>query len=83
MRDHARELIAAAAHALAGKVLTFDELHDALYQLALDITSPGRLTVPRMVRRAPLANEVLPRHQRARWARGKTVYDVGEDGDPS
>jgi hypothetical protein len=54
-------------------------MHDALYQLALDIASPGRLDDHRPMRRMPLANEVLPRHQRATWARGTTVHDAGED----
>lgn len=79
MKALAQELIAAAAHALAGRVHTAEELHDALYQLALDVSAPGRLAVPRVLRRMPLANEVLPRHQRATWARGKTVHDVGEN----
>lgn len=82
MRSHARELVTAAAEALAGKALTFEELHDALYQLALDIVTPWqRQEVPSTLRRRPLAGEVLPWHQRASWARGKTVYDADEVGD--
>ena len=79
MRQHVQELVAAAAHALAGKQLAEDELHAALYQLAIDIRSPGRLAAPPSARRMPLANEVLPRHQRASWAREKPPYDTGED----
>lgn len=79
MKLHAQELIAAAAHALAGKAHTTEEMHDALYRLAIDIASPGRLDVPRMLRRTPLANEVLPRYQRATWTRGETVHGAGED----
>ena len=79
MKANAQELIAVAAHALAGKVHTAEELHVALFQLALDIVSPACLAVPRTMRHMPVSNEVLPRHQRATWARGKTVHDVGED----
>lgn len=79
MRAHVQELVAAAAHALAGKLHTEEELHTALYQLAIDIRSPARLAAPPSLRRMPLANEVLPRHQRASWAREKTAYDAGED----
>jgi hypothetical protein len=79
MREHARELVAAAAQALAGKAHTEDELHTELFQLALDIVSPSRSSdAARPGRRMPLANEVLPRHQRATWARGKTVHDAEE-----
>ena len=79
MKALAQELIASAAHALAGRVHTAEELHDVLYQLAIDIAAPGRRDVSAAMRRVPLANEVLPRHQRATWARGKTVHDMGED----
>lgn len=79
MRAHVQELIEAAAHALAGRVHTIEEMHAALYQLAIDIRAPARLDDHRPTRRMPLANEVLPRHQRATWARDKTVHDVGED----
>jgi hypothetical protein len=79
MKAHLQELITAAANVLAGKVHTVEEMHIALFQLALDITSPARLDDHRPTRRMPFANEVLPRYQRATWARGKTVHDVGED----
>lgn len=83
MKAYAQELIAATAHALAGRSLTLEEIHDALYQLAIDISAPARrdgdLDGSLSGRRTPLANEVLPRHQRATWARAKTLYDVGED----
>ena len=79
MRAHVQELVAAAAAALAGKAHTFEELHDALYQLAIDIRSPARLDDHRPSRRMPVANEVLPRHQRATWARSETVYDAEDD----
>jgi hypothetical protein len=72
-------LIEAAARDLAGRVHTAEELHSTLFKLALDIVSPTRLDDHRPTRRMPFANEVLPRHQRATWARGKTVHDVGED----
>lgn len=78
MRAHAQELVAAAAQALAGKAHAVDELHAALFKLALDIVSPARLDDHRPTRRMPFANEVLPRHQRSTWARGKTEHDVGE-----
>lgn len=78
MKVHAQELIAAVAQALAGRAHTAEEMHVALFQLALDIVSPARLDVPRTLRRMPVANEVLPRHQRATWARGKTAYDDEE-----
>lgn len=80
MRAHVHDLVASAALALAGKVHTVDELHGALFQLALDIVTPFRsheeVGPPR---RRPMAGEVLPPHQRASWARGKTVYDRDED----
>jgi len=80
MKSHAQELIATAVQSLAGKVHTSEEMYAVLYQLAIDITSPARrLDAPCSMRRMPFANEVLPRHQRATWARGKTVHDVGED----
>jgi hypothetical protein len=79
MKAHAHELVAAAAQALAGKMHTAEELHAVLFKLALDIVSPRRLDDHRPSRRMPGANEVLPRYQRATWARGKTVHDVGED----
>ncbi len=78
MRQHVQELVAAAAHALAGKAHTVEEMHDALYQLAIDIRSPARLADHQPSRRMPFANEVLPRHQRASWAREKTVHDPDE-----
>lgn len=79
MRAHAHEAIAIAAHALAGKAHTEEELLAAFFQLALDIVSPPRSREDaRPGRRMPFANEVLPRHQRATWARGKTVYDAEE-----
>jgi hypothetical protein len=79
MKAHARELIAAAVQSLAGKAHTEEALHDVLYQLALDITTPFSAGEPLLrARRVPRANEVLPRHQRATWARGKTIYDTTE-----
>ena len=76
MRAHAQDLVAAAAQALAGRAHTAEELHTALFKLALDIVSPARLDDHRPMRRMPFANEVLPRHQRATWARGKTEHDT-------
>ena len=43
MRAHVQELIAGAAKSLANKVHTEEEMHVALYQLALDIRAPARL----------------------------------------
>jgi hypothetical protein len=77
MRPHAQDLIAAAARVLAGKAHTEEDLHDALYQLAIDIVTPPPSREPLLPsRRMPVAGEVLPRHQRATWARSKTIYDV-------
>ena len=75
MRAHVQELIEAAAKKLAGRVHTVDEMHDALYQLAINIRAPACLDDHRPSRRIPFANEILPRHQRATWARGKTEHD--------
>ena len=82
MRDHAHELIATAANALAGKAHSVQEMHDALYQLARDIVSPARIDSRFPARRMPCANEVLPRNQRASWARELTAYDVADDEAP-
>jgi hypothetical protein len=71
MRAHVQELVAAAANTLAGKVHTVEEMHTALYQLAIDIRVPARLDDHRPTRHVPLANEVLPQHQRSTWARGE------------
>lgn len=75
MRAHVQELVATAARTLAGKVHTEEEMHAALYQLALDIRAPARLDDHPPTRRMPVANEVLPRYQRATWARGSTEHD--------
>ena len=79
MRAHVQELIDAAAKKLAGRSHTVDEMHDALYQLAIDIRAPARLDDYRPSRRMPSANELLPRHQRATWARARTEYDRADD----
>lgn len=79
MKAHVQELVAAAAQALAGKAHTAEEMHAVLYQLAIDIRSPARLADHHPWRRMPHANEVLPRYQRASWAREKTVHDMDED----
>jgi hypothetical protein len=76
MKAQAHELIDAAARSLAGKAHTVEDLSAALFQLVLAVVSPGRLDVPSSLRRTPAANEVLPRHQRATWARAMTEYDV-------
>jgi hypothetical protein len=76
MRDPVHKVVEATARKLAGKAHTKEELHAALFQLAIDIMTPARSgDDPPPFRRMPGANEVLPRHQRASWARGKTVYD--------
>jgi hypothetical protein len=75
VNDRARARIAAAAHALAGKAHTQEELHDALFTLVRTCYLPeGQDAVP--VCRMPAAGEVLPPQQRAMWARAMTVYDV-------
>ena len=79
MRAHVQELIEAAAKKLAGRSHTVDEMHDALYQLAIDLRAPACLDDYRPSRRMPLANEVLPPHQRATWARRATAFDEGND----
>ena len=79
MKSYAPKLIEAAAQSLAGRVHTSEEIYAALYQLAIDLAAPARSDMPCTMRRMPFANEVLPRHQRATWARGKTVHDVGDD----
>ena len=76
MKEYAQQLIATAAHVLVGKVHTSEEMHAALFQLALDIVTPGPFDDHHSTRRMPVANEILPPHQRATWARGKTVYDL-------
>jgi hypothetical protein len=79
MKPHAQDLVAAAAVSLAGKAHTVEAMHEALYQLALDLFTPWSSSPPSMMRRMPGAYEVLPRHQRASWARAKTEYDVDHD----
>ena len=79
MKAHRQELIAAAAQALAGRIHTTEEMHAVLFQLALELVSSARRDDHRPSRRMPCANEVLPRHQRATWARDKTEHDVGGD----
>jgi hypothetical protein len=76
MRDNVHKVVEEAARKLAGRAHGKEELHAALFQLAIDIMTPARSgDDPPPFRRAPGANEVLPRHQRASWARGKTIYD--------
>jgi hypothetical protein len=80
VKDRAHALIAEAALALAGKVHTQEELHTLLFTLVHECRLPeGQPVVP--VRRMASAGEVLPRQQRASWARGKTIYD--DPGDKS
>lgn len=75
MKAYTQELIATTAQALAGKAHSVEELHTVLFQLVLDIVSPAPFDDHRSTRRMPSANEVLPPHQRATWAREKTVHD--------
>lgn len=78
MKDRAHALIAAAAHDLAGKVHTEEELQNVLFTLVRESYLPeGRPIVP--VRRTPAAGEVLPPQQRATWARIRTPYDGPDD----
>ena len=72
-------MIVAVARSLAGKAHTVEELHDALFHLVYDIVTPWPARFEAPLRRTPLANEVLPRHQRATWARSKTAYDRADD----
>jgi hypothetical protein len=76
MRAHANELILVAAAEIAAGDLTPTQIYDKLYTLVLECSQPPPREVPTDLRHAPLANEVLPRHQRATWARGKTLYDT-------
>jgi hypothetical protein len=75
MNDRARELIDAAARRLAGKVRPLDQVRAELYQLVIDCASPAPSASPGSPRRSPGAGEVLPPHQRASWARERTVHD--------
>lgn len=82
MKAGAEIMIVAVARSLVGKPHTVEELHDALFHLVYDIVTPwpsrpSSFKAP--LRRTPLANEVLPRHQRATWARSKTAYDRADD----
>lgn len=70
--DHVMELV----HDHSGKR---EDLSKALHQLAIDVLRPPALETTqetRLVRRSPAAGEVLPRAQRATWAREETVHDV-------
>ena len=72
-------MLVAVARSLAGKSHTVEELHNALFCLVYDIVTPWPERFDAPLRRMPLANEVLPRHQRATWARSKTEYDRADD----
>lgn len=48
----------------------------ALGRLLRQEPQPSTTDVFAETRRQPAAGEVLPRHQRASWARGKTAHDV-------
>lgn len=78
MNDRQRDIIEAAVERLMPNVvgLEREEVSLLLYQLAIDVMKPPALTVPAVFRRAPGSGEVLPRHQRATWAREKTVHDA-------
>ena len=75
MKPGTEIMITAVARSLAGKSHTVEELHDALFHLVYDIVTPWPARFEAPLRRAPLANEVLPPQQRASWARAKTIYD--------
>ena len=78
MNNRAHALIAAAARDLAGRSHAQETLHDALFALVLECSSPAASPlVP--VRRMPAAGEVLPPQQRATWARTRTPYDASDD----
>ena len=77
MNDRQRDIVDAAVAALMAKVTgSRDDVSAALYQLVIDFAQPPPLTVPEVLRRAPVAGEVLPPSQRATWCREMTVYDV-------
>lgn len=77
MTERQRAIIDEAAEHLMPNVHGIDreELGALLYQFALDVMKPPALTVHEEIRRSPGAGEVLPREQRASWAREKTPYD--------
>jgi len=75
VKEQAHQHIAEVAAALAGRVLSRDELEEALYALVRDCVTPGARPQSDPARRSPIAGEVLPPHQRASWAREKTPYD--------
>lgn len=78
MNDRQRAIIDAATERLLPNVtgLGRDELGELLYQLVLDTQRPPPLAVPEVLRRSPAAGEVLPRCQRASWARARTMHDA-------
>lgn len=82
MNDRQRAIVDAATArvlAMVGDLIStreMDGIADVLYQLALDVLRPpARSGDAEPVRRMPAAGEVLPRSQRATWARQRTEYD--------
>ncbi len=83
MNDRQREIIEAATENLladirdefAASCSLREVISRALYQLAIDFSRPPPKGVPEVLRRAAVAGEVLPPHQRASWARERTVHD--------
>jgi hypothetical protein len=83
MNDRQRAIIDAATDALVPHVqaLSHDQIGELLYNLVLDCGQPPRLdahNAHESTRRAPMAGEVLPPHQRASWAQKLTIYDLQE-----
>jgi hypothetical protein len=76
MNDRARELIDVAARRLAGEARPLDQVRGILYRLVIDCASPAPSDSPGSSRRSAGPGEVLPPHQRASWARERTVHDV-------
>lgn len=78
MNDRQREIVDATVDRLIAnsRELDREEVSTMLYQLVIDYVRPPRLTVPETLRRSPMAGEVLPRYQRATWARENTVHDA-------
>lgn len=75
MNDRARELIDVAARRLAGKARPLDQVTHELYRLVIACALPAPSASPGSPRRSAGAGEVLPPHQRATWARARTVHD--------
>lgn len=78
MNDRQRDIIEAAVDSLVPHTQgrTREQIGEVLYNLVIDCAHPPRLRVPEVMRRSPVAGEVLPPHQRASWARSTTEHDA-------